>query len=176
MDSPRRFSTSSCFHNSNLPGPLTNVLICFSILVRNSPSYSNLSISPEYKTPASHSPRVIYRVSKSPRSITGQSIKNLPKHDSPGYNTSASQLFKPKIWLTQADSNNEKNVDRKSRWTVPLSVCRTFKKLSFGVWQTHTWIQWAVWSSPCRPTSGRPPSGPPPRLPQTQCTPAPTVQ
>ena len=84
----------------------------FAILVKNSQSYSKVenltpwgiiprrvrlprvsypgkSISPGYHTPASQSPRGIIplRVNLPWVSYPGESIKNLPNHDSPGYDT-----------------------------------------------------------------------------------------
>ena len=61
------------FHNSNPPGPFANGI--FSILVENSPSYSNLSISTGYDTPACQSPQNIIP--------PPSQKKNPPKHDSP---------------------------------------------------------------------------------------------
>ena len=50
-----------------IPGPLTNGLKYFRFLLKNSPSYSNFSVSPVHDTPASQSFR--YPGSQSPQSV-----------------------------------------------------------------------------------------------------------
>ena len=107
--------------------------------------------SPHCMIPASQYPRgmIPWRVNLSGKSYPGESIKKLPKYNSPRYDTPASQsprgisypgklvlfnlkfeklreiLIKSENILTHrsvahADSNNEKNGGRKSRWTVSL--------------------------------------------------------
>ena len=135
-DSPTRFSTSSFFHNMNLPGRLTNGLKYFNCRFKKVthwgmiPGGDWLAAPAGYHTPGSHglAEFLLTRWGIIPWEI-----------DLPGYHTLWSPIFKLKLRITRqiltkneniltqcsvakvSSNYGEKTGGQKSRWTVTLT-------------------------------------------------------